>query len=58
MVRGWTVPELLWQASYAVREQAALLDGVGEREISLSLSSLRPSEQKTRAAVAGCPEMG
>lgn len=57
MVRGWPAPDLLCQAARVVWEQEALPAGVGAEEPFLLLSSLRPSEQKTRAAVAGCPEV-
>lgn len=57
MVREWTALDLLCQASRVVWGQEALPDGVGAEEPLLPLSSLRSSEQKTRAAVAGCPEV-
>ena len=59
MVRGWPVPELLWQASQVVWGQAALLDEVGVGMGAFLFPFLRGPLGPVRwVAVAGCLEMG
>ena len=53
MVGRGSASELLWPASHVVWRPAVLPDGV--EGPFLPFSSLRPSEQKTRVAVVGCP---